>query len=1276
MHIRPYLLSLLFSASALVGHAQAQDFIHIQADDYTVVDSLPVYLHEIPLGMTAMTDYAVELLYPEYVPLTADEKKYIPQLEAKKEGHLEVKQLLTTSRKERFLQVRFSPFVKRGREWLRLSSCKINVRPLVAAAVQAKSTPIVEERWLRNSVLSQGKWAKIRVAEEGIYALSPAQLKQMGFANPERVKVYGYGGLLQDERFAFHLANGRNWNGDTPDDLVEQPTLRRGEEILFWAEGTRKWAYDARRQSWVHTNNHYSTHSYYFLTEGDHPLEVQRLAAVETAANTMSTIPYGFAFDEDKTNWYEGGRRMFHSYDFQQGNQRNFSLTLPDFAPPPEGQTVTFDVAMGASSIQRATQAEISVNGEKKQTLYIGTVSTIIESARAASGTLRANLTDGNPTIGIATTAGNSARLDFIRASYTRQLTVSAKPYSFTPTGEQPVNLQFANHTPHTRLWQIGSNGSETKEVQPTLMADGTTVFPISDPTLRYVAFDDKASYPQPEFVENVEPQNLHADEHIDYVILVPSNGKLDEQAERLANIHRERSNMRVKVVKPKALYNEFSSGTPDANAYRRYLKMLYDRAETLSDAPKYLLLMGKSPWDNRLITDDWKHYKPEDFLLAYEVDASSQSIGTVYSYVTDDFFGMLDDGEGANIRLDKLDLATGRMVCSNEAEARRLVDKVERYLSNKDAGAWKNNIVMLGDDGDANEHMEDAEQVSKEIEVAGGGRYNLQKIYWDRYTRQSGATGHSYPVVSERVRQLMRQGAAIFNYSGHGAPHQVSHERALEMHDFQQSYSPAMSLWILASCEIFPFDSKEENLAEASLFLPEGGSIAFMCASRAVYAAQNNALNRQFSKFVLGRDTQGKRITMGEALRLAKVQMLTTSSLNASPADPTINKLKYVYFGDPALALALPTGDVVLDSIDGQVLGKERIQLSAGRVVRLSGYVSDSQTTKSLDAAFNGTLHVELFDRTETVVCKDNDGSARKAGRQPLKFKEQVRSIFKGAHKVKNGRFEFTVTIPRDISYTNDDARFSFHALSDDFQKESNGVSQRFFLNGTAEGVAPDTLAPKALLFLNDIASEQWAVVSPDPVFVAQVSDDSGINATGNSLGHDIELILDGQSQSPIVLNDYFTYAFGSYQKGEVVYPLRNLSLGRHTLDFNVWDVNNNVSRSRLNFIVSDKGMSSNSIAATQNPAMERTTFIANFESLSPEGGLITYDVFDNQGRRVWQTTATLQEGQMSHSVDFNLRSAQGALLPSGIYLYRATLQTAAKQWTIPAQKLIITRP
>ena len=50
---------------------------------------------------------------------------------------------------------------------------------------------------------------------------------------------------------------------------------------------------------------------------------------------------------------------------------------------------------------------------------------------------------------------------------------------------------------------------------------------------------------------------------------------------------------MTVRVVPADELYNEFSSGTPDVSAYRRYMKMLYDKAQTADETPKHLLLLA-----------------------------------------------------------------------------------------------------------------------------------------------------------------------------------------------------------------------------------------------------------------------------------------------------------------------------------------------------------------------------------------------------------------------------------------------------------------------------------------------------------------------------------------------------------------------------------------------------------------------------------------------------------------------------------------------------------
>lgn len=1275
--IKNLIFAFLFSLTALVVGAQTREFIHIQVGDYTIVDRLPPFTEEVNLGQISHSNFDVEIVYPEYTALTSKEKELVKEMEAAGyvDGGLHLEKYASRGRGDLFLSVTFSPIVKKDGRWMRLSSCKLKITPNLKRTKQSvSSTPSKTERWTKNSVLSTGKWAKIRVSSEGIYALSADQLSQMGFKDLDRVKVYGYGGLMQDEAFDFSSPSAALLSTATPDDLLEVPVLHQDRNILFWAEGTRRWNYNAATQRYTHVNNYYSQYSYYFVTEGDAKTLVQSLAEVPATSDIQTTVPYAVTLDDDKEAWYEGGRRLFDAYNFASGNSRTYKLNLPNLDLTKEKVETYVEYSFSASSTQSNTVMQMTLNGEAESRMTLGAANTLIETAKAQNQSLPYSTATPDLSFEFRTTPGNDARLDYIRVNYPRMLNVAAAPYSFSPQGTATTTLQLADATENTRVWRIGQQGSPTAEIPVKRGENGRYLFTTDTPQRRFVAFNLNAKYPAPEFVEQVENQNLHADEQIDYVIIVPTSGKLVEQAERLANLHRNRSQMKVKVVKANQLYNEFSSGTPDANAYRRYLKMLYDRAATSDMAPKYLLMMGKSPWDNRFLTSDWSKKNLDDYLLAYEVDAQIQSIGTVNSYVTDDFYGMLDDEEGVNIRREKMDLAVGRMVCVTAADAERLVDKVERYMSNKDVGAWKNNVVLIGDDGDANEHMTDAERIAKVLTEKGENRFSLNKIYLDRYTRQSGATGYSYPAATERIKTLMKSGALMFNYSGHGAPYQVAHEKVLHLEDFREALSPHLTLWILASCEIYPFDSKEENLAEASLFDAHGGSIAFMCATRAVYASENSAINQMYSEYVVGRDNKGRRITMGEAMRLAKVYLVTPKADSSLPIDNTMNKLKYVYLGDPALELALPTGNVVLDSINGKaVAAASDFQLSAGSVVRFSGYISRDANLSTVDESFTGEVSAEMMDCTETIVCKDNDGTAKARNRAPFTFTERSRSIFKGSNRVAGGRFEFLVSIPRDISYTDAAARISFYAVNDSTTKEANGYSEAFHLNGTAPQEEPDTLSPKVVAYLNEVGTPDMDVVNSSPTFIAQISDDSGINASGSGMGHDIELYLDNNTNEIVKLNDYFTYSLGSYQSGQVVYPMSGLSLGQHTLTFRVWDVNNNSTTTNLRFVVRDQALSGNQVTATQNPAFTSTSFVTSFERLTDAASQVVLEVYNTKGHLLWKQSQNIAAGGTGCVTHWNLMDAQSRRLDAGVYIYRAVITNTQGTKETPTQKLII---
>lgn len=1273
-------------------------FAHIDSNLYVVADFMPRYTEEVFVGKISSEGYNVELFYPEFQNLSGKELRKVRELQ--KSGvvptdealdatgvflmptptpvsGLELEQVMLVDRKQGYLNISFCPIVRHEGVWKRILSCQVKVSAKAASrnSAPAKAPENDGDRWASSSVLASGKWAKVSVTKEGIYQLTASDIQKMGFSDLSKVRVYGYGGLIQNEVFDFATYGEDVLDTNAPDDLVEVPLYATADgRLLFWAEGTVKQKWNKTDKKYTHEQNHYSTYSAYFVTENDQPrTKLATLPAVEAdRATRITDVPYVTVLDNDVTSWYPGGRRMFDSHDFATGSTQSYRLATPGLNINASG-TKLVDVAVGASSSITRTTFSVKVNDEKLGNVSVDSIDAGTESARTSVAALSnpSHLLANEPNVfQLTSNNNNKARLDFIRVNYPRTLQLTDDPYSFSPqtTGAVTLNVSGANATTH--LWRIGQKGSPTAEV-PTELNGSTLVGTAASGLRRYVFFDESATFASPTFMGEVANQNLHADRDVNYVIIIPANGKVAAQAERLGKIHEKHDGFSYKVVRADQLYNEFSSGTPDANAYRRYLKMLYDRAGDNEEAmPRYCLFIGKGSWDNRLITEENKGKSQDDFLLAFEADYTTFSVGSVNSYVTDDFFGLLDDGEGAKYATERVDVALGRLVCANEPEAQLLVDKIESYINNNDAGSWKNTIAFLADNGDHNDHMECADYVVNVFDKAAPS-LNIQKVYWDRYVWTSSATGYSFPQATARIRQLMTEGTALFNYSGHGSPNMISHYKILQTPDFAEALSPHMAVWVLASCEIYPFDTGENNLAETSLYLPNGGSIAFICATRAVYAPQNKALNRYYCANALTKEENGRYRSLGESLRRSKHELVLLGGDNG------INKLKYICFGDPALSLAIPTGTVVLDSIDGRSLKDlgSLTPLAAGSAVKFSGHVCQMGSDE-IDETFDGNVSATVFDCAEEVTCKLNLKEENPA--PPYVFSERSKSIFKGSTKAEGGKFEFVVSIPRDISYTNNPGRISFYAVSNDKVNEYNGFSHAFCLNGTAEMAEPDTKGPEVIAYINSIDNPDYTITDENPILIADIRDDYGINNAGVSLGHDIELVIDGNNAEPINLNAYFNYDFGSYQKGQLVYEMKNMSRGQHTAQLRVWDVNNNATISDVHFIVRSEtaeGGKDGYVTATKNPATTDTRFITYFPADAQVEGLAVYEVYDTRGRCVYKQPVSVAPGSSTASLTWDLCGNDHSPLPSGIYFYRTVINTSNGSHATDAQKLIITR-
>ena len=840
--------------------------------------------------------------------------------------------------------------------------------------------------------------------------------------------------------------------------------------------------------------------------------------------------------------------------------------------------------------------------------------------------------------------------------------------------GEYDAMLTASRTFPVSNLQASNTVTIQTSSTSGTTRLDYISLYseqPQASPDL------ENGTFGTPEFVHRITNQNHHATPATDMVIIIPTSQKLLKEAQRLKSLHEQHDSLRVAIVPADELYNEFSSGTPDANAYRRFMKMLYDRAETADDMPRFLLLMGDAAWDNRMRSSDWSNTSVDDFLLCYE---SENSYSHTSCYVSDDYFGLLDDNEGASLLTEKTDIAVGRITARTADDATIVVDKIDNYINNKEAAIWQNTVCLMGDDGNQNRHMEDADSVAQLVETLHPDIL-VKRVMWDAFSRVSSATGNRYPDVTRLIRQQMEQGALIMNYSGHGRADAISHEYVLTLSDFNITSSMRLPLWMTASCDIMPFDGQEENIGETALFNAQGGAIAFFGTTRTVYQPQNRLMNLAFTRQVLSRNEDGLMMPIGEAVRRAKAELVTTGIIvgyqkdaqgNLKPiwsTDKSENKLQYSLLGDPALRLALPTASIVVDSINHTAIGDEILTLKAGTTATISGRVlNGSQMT---DSSFNGTVNAMVRDAKEQIVCKMNDTSETD---EPFVYYDRTSTIFNGSDSVRQGQFNFTFVVPKDIAYSDQQGIINLFAVNNTKTVTATGRFEQLVMNGTSE-TCGNQQGPSIYCYLNSTAFVNGGDVNTTPYFVAELTDEDGINAAGSSIGHDLQLIIDGEMSKTYSLNDYFQYDFGSYTSGKLGYSIPALEYGKHHLLFRAWDVMNNSSTAELTFnVVKGAEPVFSAVDCTPNPATTKTTFrIIHDRANSPLDVII--DIYDISGRHLWSHNETGTYPDNTLTIDWDLTTSGGSRLGTGVYLYRVQLSSEGSSYASKAKKLIILR-
>ena len=1247
-----YILLFLLIFTLLPTKAQGE--IDIDWTAYAQDTVVPLFTHSIDLGYSHNThQYHVAIEYPELTPLTPEEiiRYHLSQDNLFPEWpEVEVYQGISAKRGQ--LDISFTPIIWRDNKYWRIENFVLKIEVLPISPTMSKS-PLWERRRSETSQLEKGRWVKIRVSDNGIHMLTHTQLKSMGFDDPSKVRLYGYGGHMLSE------SDTDSWI----DDLCEVPLWRTdNQRLLFYARGSIQWTLDSDN-TFTHTRNPYSDYGYYFLTADSEttPATMPCAEALPPTPSVVKTTPAYTLHEVDDYAWFHGGRQLVESYDFAGGNTKRYPIEIVN--PSPLSNAV-IDVCFTHNSPSN-TSVAVAIDDTSLGTFTLYAVGSHSEaSATTRSFTITDDMYDYRDsmwqprhtvTLTHNRTAGISGRLDYLRINYTRNNGLFVPIYA-TSAGTHTYIVAETDAV----VWRI----TDATAVEQIPYDSSTQTFTASGKRGDvYIAFDPNVAYPMPEKVGEIPNQNLHGTEPTDYIIIVPSSGKLTAQAERLAEVHRTRSGLRTKVVRADEVYNEFSSGTPDATAYRRYLKMLYDRAETMDEAPKYLLLFGDGAWDNRMLSSAWKGKSPDDYLLCFE---AVNSFSATSSYVMEDYFGLLDDGEGSRLLYDKVDIGVGRFPVTTATQARDAVDKIILYMDNADAGAWKNTILMLGDDGDNNQHMDDAERVARMLE-GNYPDYIVKRIYWDTFPMEVTSTGNSYPAMRKRLLELLNEGALMVNYSGHGSPDVLSHELVIGKNDMEQLTSPRLPVWVTVSCDITPFDNSTMSFGEYAFLNPKGGAIGLMTSTRTTYSSQNRRINYLFSQYLFSRDERHRRLRMGDAIRMAKCSLITSSS-SSGLQDVSENKLNYMLMGDPALIIGNTDYTMVVDEVNG-TQSNTNIVLKAGERVTVKGHIETLQGAPATD--FTGVMHATAFDNIETITCRNNAGTASK----PFTYYERTKTLYVGGDSVRNGSFTFTFRVPMDINYSMQSGLINLYAVSETRAQEAKGKYDKFLLGGTAETLTNDSLGPKVTLYLNSPAFITGDQVNETPLLHVSLEDADGINTVGNGIGHDIVAIIDGKAAMTYTLNEYYTSVLGDYTRGSIAYPLPTLEEGMHTLMFRAWDMMNNATTVTIDFEVV-KGLRPRilDITTSHSPAREYTTFLLTHDRPETEV-TISIEVFDFSGRILWRHDNQATTPTNSYSVAWNLSTPSGQPLGTGVYLYRATVTSASGTSASRVRKLTILR-
>lgn len=1080
--------------------------------------------------------------------------------------------------------------------------------------------------YVPSSVLASGQWVKVHVDSTSVYRIDYHTLREWGFTEPEKVRVFGYGSVEQA-----HLLD------TAPDDLPPVAVHHSGDALYFYGEGDDRTT-PSTTSALTSYRNFYSRGSNYFLTASLPGAVIADAPETEQGTPTSTHISIDRRLPEDLN--IHSASVFFFSHDLASRPEGlSYTFRAPDFV---ENGYLAYRYAY-LHGEDDAQHVSVEFSGDVTPASFTPTTHrrNVVDNRLYSLASLKKIpvLSASEAPFSVRFSIPSECHFDRLALSeiywmYSRQnlFRGPVMDLHFLPSSTSKLTVSLSGLPQNVEIWNVGDPRSVSR-LTPKVSESGNatvTLLPGQTSVRRLCIFTPGPEIPQPEFAGEVSCRNLHAFPSADYLI-VTTEAFLPE-AERLAATHREKQGLEVAVVTQNEVFNEFSSGSPHPNALRKFVRMLYERP----DRPlRYLLLLGCPTFDPRHnISDDGIEY-----LVGYEVERTDQAASQATDHATDLYFGMMTDRipENLGASYNEVSVSIGRAPVLTQEEARIFVDKCVAYLNDPHVAGRPDLAVLVACEGDNDAHLNGSEKLRSDI-LRLAPFTTCARIYNALYPFDKKVDNR--PTFAPLTAQVAR-GPFLLNYSGHSGHFEIG--SVLTVSHISRMTFTSMPILYLSSCETTPIDASFRGVGTEFLLHPTG-PVAVIGAGRSVYLSNNHALNEEFTR---------QLVSPAGPARLGDVWRTAVNNTANYGSVQRINNYCYNLLADPALPVRRPDRKIVAEmeaEDDGSPMAAPSLS-----PLTLNGRITlDDGST---DTDFDGSLLLSLYDApriTQRYVHSKGDSDTIMQLDESLLLQTSV--------EVRKGKWNATVTPP--LSSREGRNRLTMLAYSDNGHIAC-GMDSTLTVSSPLSESLSDTTAPLIDCYLNSPEVPDGAEIGPEPILYATIRDDeSGIANGSANIGDLPYAVLDSSTRLPDL---GAALSFNPDGSAQLRYPLGKLGEGRHTLTLSARDVAGNTARKTVTFTVV-----SNPLTALLSCDSTFVRDLVEFRLTSPTTSELNTRLLirDSNGETVFSQADTV----FPFAYDF--RDSNGNPLPDGTYRASVLLTDGMRNGSSQEIEVTLLRP